>query len=54
MQEQLRRDNDVVAHHGGERFTVILPGIGTIEAQRVCEKLRAAIDGLQIAHEGYR
>lgn len=41
------RETDLAARYGGEEFAVILPGTGLDIAQRVAEKIRAAIAGAE-------
>ncbi|HSL82999.1 MAG TPA: diguanylate cyclase [Thermoanaerobaculia bacterium] len=47
LQETVRAD-DVVARYGGEEFTVVLPGAGPREAQRVAEKVRRRTQRLSL------
>lgn len=48
----LLRGPDLVARIGGEEFAVALPGSATTEAERVAERLRAAIAGQHTATGG--
>ena len=45
------RTTDSVARYGGEEFTIILPEISKTDAMIVAERLRTAMDTLQIEHE---
>jgi diguanylate cyclase (GGDEF)-like protein len=45
------RELDVFGRMGGEEFAVLLPGTNTEGAFSVAEKLRAAIEKQQIAHQ---
>ena len=51
---ELLRSEDLVARLGGEEFAVLLHDAEAQEAERVAERLRAAITGLAIDHEGRR
>jgi diguanylate cyclase (GGDEF)-like protein len=42
------RDFDTVARYGGEEFVVILPGSGVSESRAVAERLRVAVERLDI------
>lgn len=46
------RASDLVARYGGEEFAVILPQVNVAGARETAEKLRAAIEGLQMTHNG--
>ncbi len=48
LNSDLRRNVDVVARLGGEEFAVILPDTDGNEALLVCERLREAVQGLQV------
>lgn len=50
------REVDHVARWGGEEFMLVLPGVGTIEAQLVAERLRKRIEMLRVCvgHEEVR
>lgn len=50
LQSSFRRAGDLVARYGGEEFAVILPVCGPEGAATLCERLRAAIQALGIAH----
>ena len=50
LQSALRRPADMVARYGGEEFAVILPDTDLTGAKRVAEAMRAAVEGLRIAH----
>lgn len=45
------RAYDVAARHGGEEFAVILPSASVEEAAAIAERVRLAIDALQMDHE---
>ena len=46
------RTTDIAARYGGEEIAVILPSTNTAGAVEVAEKVRVAIEALQITHEG--
>jgi diguanylate cyclase (GGDEF)-like protein/PAS domain S-box-containing protein len=46
------RATDSVARYGGEEITVILPSTDTAGAVAVAEKVRSAVEALQLSHEG--
>jgi diguanylate cyclase (GGDEF)-like protein/PAS domain S-box-containing protein len=46
------RPTDVVARYGGEEMAVILPGLDGPGAAIVAERIRAAVEGLDIEHDG--
>ena len=46
------RRADFAARYGGEEFAVLLPGADIYIALRVAERLRSAVEKLQIAHVG--
>jgi diguanylate cyclase (GGDEF)-like protein len=46
------RNEDVFARYGGEEFAVILRGIDIDGAARAAERLRGAIGGSAVTHEG--
>jgi diguanylate cyclase (GGDEF)-like protein len=49
--ETLREAGDMVARYGGEEFAVVLPETDAAGAEVVAEKLREAIEALQIPHD---
>lgn len=51
IQDCLRRPGDVVARHGGEEFMVVLPNTEETFAAGVAERIRQAVEGLDIRHE---
>lgn len=51
LEETLRDAGDVVARYGGEEFAVLLPETDTTGAESVAERLRAAVEAMQIPHE---
>lgn len=53
LRDHLKRPSDIVARYGGEEFAVLLPGTDAAGAQVIAEKLRAAVAGLGIPHEGH-
>ena len=46
------RNRDLLSRLGGEELAVLLPDTGTVKAQQIAERLRAAIEGLDILWEG--
>lgn len=46
------RSTDLVARYGGEEIAVILPNTDMDAASAVAEKVRAAIESLQLTHKG--
>jgi diguanylate cyclase (GGDEF)-like protein len=46
------RSEDIFARYGGEEFAIILRAIDLDGAARVGDRLRRAVDGLEIEHEG--
>ena len=43
------RDTDLVARYGGEEFLILMPEIGTADAQACAERMRAALEQALIA-----
>jgi diguanylate cyclase (GGDEF)-like protein len=52
LQTFVTRPLDVLARYGGEEFAVILYDIDAREAEGLAERMRRAIGGLAIKHEG--
>ncbi|MGB8598164.1 MAG: GGDEF domain-containing protein, partial [Burkholderiales bacterium] len=50
LEETLRDAGDVVARYGGEEFAALLPETDAKGAEAVAERLRAAVEALQIPH----
>ncbi len=50
LRDQLKRPNDLVIRFGGEEFVVLLVDCNEAATQAIGERLRTAIEGLQIAH----
>ncbi len=48
------RAEDVVARIGGEEFVLVLRGISAVGVLSVAERIRAAVEALEIVHEGRR
>lgn len=46
------RNRDLLSRLGGEELAVLLPDTGTVKAQQIAERLRLAIEGLDILWEG--
>lgn len=53
LQAESRR-GDAVARYGGEEFLLLLPNTGPGEAHRLAERLRTAVERLDLWHEGER
>ena len=51
LQSVCKRPTDLVARFGGEEFAVILPHTSVENAESMAEKLRAAVEMLNIPHE---
>ncbi len=51
LEEVLRDAGDVVARYGGEEFAALLPETPAKGAVAVAERLRVAVEALQIAHQ---
>jgi diguanylate cyclase (GGDEF)-like protein len=50
--ERTVREVDVAGRLGGEEFAVMLPETGGVEAAALAERLRQAVAGLSVPHEG--
>lgn len=48
---QCERGSDFIARYGGEEFAAVLPGIGKAEAIEFANKLRNAVNSLDIEHK---
>ena len=46
----VQRSGDLVARYGGEEFVVILPGLSGAQAHAAMERIRLAIQGLDLPH----
>lgn len=47
-----QRPRDLVARYGGEEFAVVLPGTDMSGAKAVAERMRAAVEHLEISNKG--
>lgn len=52
LAESMSRAGDTVARYGGEEFVVILPATQKPGALEVAERIRAAVEALQMTHAG--
>jgi two-component system chemotaxis family response regulator WspR len=50
MAQCLRRPSDLIGRYGGEEFIALLPGTDAIGARIVAERLRLAVEALDIQH----
>jgi diguanylate cyclase (GGDEF)-like protein len=50
LKQSVRRPADMVARYGGEEFGIILPGVDPAGALAVAERMRQAVQALQLAH----
>jgi diguanylate cyclase (GGDEF)-like protein len=48
---QLRRGDELAARFGGEEFVMVLPGADLLDAIRVAERTRRAIEAAEMRHE---
>ena len=46
------RTSDVVARYGGEEFVLVLLDAGREQARQAAEKIRRAVSGIDLAHDG--
>ena len=49
---QCERGSDFIARYGGEEFAAVLPGMNRHEAMEFANKLRNAVNALNIEHKG--
>jgi diguanylate cyclase (GGDEF)-like protein len=54
LKKVLKRPADCIARYGGEEFVVMLPDTPLSGGAEMAEQLRAAVEGLQIAHSASR
>ena len=47
----VQRSSDVCARYGGEEFIILLPQTTLANAQAVAERVRAAIEAIQLRHD---
>jgi len=52
--DQIRRKDDLIGRFGGEEFLAVLPGAGLETVMRVAERIRVAIERLEIPQAGGR
>jgi diguanylate cyclase (GGDEF)-like protein len=52
LKSGLHRRTDMIARYGGEEFAALLCGETTVSARIMAERLRQAVDALNIAHTG--
>jgi diguanylate cyclase (GGDEF)-like protein len=52
LMDKLRRPVDLVARYGGEEFIAVLPQSDEAYAMAVAERVRQAVEALQLRHEG--
>jgi diguanylate cyclase (GGDEF)-like protein len=50
LTDELNRPGDLVARYGGEEFVVLLPNTTLEEASVLAERLRKAVEDMQIPH----
>ena len=48
----VRRPGDLAVRYGGEEFALILPVTQAEEAEKIAQRVRAAIEGLDLTHTG--
>jgi diguanylate cyclase (GGDEF)-like protein len=46
------RGGDLLARYGGDEFTIVSPQTGGVEAVRLAERVRRAVEGLRIGARG--
>ena len=52
LRDQLRGTSDLLARLGGEEFTILLPGLDAERCADVAERLRLAIETMELPHLG--
>lgn len=52
ISDSAQRGSDLVARYGGEEFAVILPNTDEAAAREIAEKIRDAVEKLNIPHDG--
>ena len=52
LREQLRGTTDLVARLGGEEFAILLPGLNEELCADIAERMRAAVQHLELPHPG--
>jgi diguanylate cyclase (GGDEF)-like protein len=50
LQQEIRRPGDYLARYGGEEFVILLPETSLEEAVTIAERLRIAVESLNILH----
>lgn len=48
---QCERGSDFIARYGGEEFAAVLPGVGKADAIEFANKIRSAVNALDIEHK---
>ncbi|TAN65754.1 MAG: diguanylate cyclase [Methylobacter sp.] len=51
MLQVINRSGELVARYGGEEFVLLLPEIAPEEAARIAERIRQAVETLELRHE---
>lgn len=46
MKENLT-DNEILSRYGGEEFIILFKGVGVLEAEKACEKIRSSINDIE-------
>lgn len=50
IQNSIRTDKDIPSRYGGEEFTVIMPDADSAAAKRVSERIRRAVEAMDVSH----